>query len=262
MAVEKYLYCSHMGGVFTSDEKISFDDLYCEQCGDSDDFLGCVDVTDLDQLTDAASCISWSSGYLCTPAGLACIARDYGDAVDGEFAAGDSPISEYAYDKAGGLIGVLQAVGYPGADEMTLDEAEKIIRDRVFRLMAENGVYPFDEEKVYEAAKTQTARKTAGEALADDLIGVFCDHETGKPRWAWRDSHYVSLNIPDPWWSAVFKSRCENVAGYLEMWNRLTADGSRVHAYDPRWAGGLARDFPDLAGRFREFTVDDAVIDE
>ncbi len=31
-----YIYESHMGGLYTSDEPIDYDDLYCETCGDSD----------------------------------------------------------------------------------------------------------------------------------------------------------------------------------------------------------------------------------
>lgn len=35
-----YYYESHMGGIYTSVEYYDFDDLYCEECGDSDTFLG------------------------------------------------------------------------------------------------------------------------------------------------------------------------------------------------------------------------------
>lgn len=35
-----YLYKNHLGGYYVSDEYFSPEDLYCEVCGDSDDFLG------------------------------------------------------------------------------------------------------------------------------------------------------------------------------------------------------------------------------
>src|SRR5574344_2666660 len=35
-----YLYESHMGGLYSTQEEQEFEDLYCEQCGDSDDFKG------------------------------------------------------------------------------------------------------------------------------------------------------------------------------------------------------------------------------
>ena len=36
----KYIYRSHMGGLYVSDEKIKSEDLYCETCGDSDEYIG------------------------------------------------------------------------------------------------------------------------------------------------------------------------------------------------------------------------------
>lgn len=35
-----YIYESHLGGLYTSDECLDYDDLYCEQCGDSDQPIG------------------------------------------------------------------------------------------------------------------------------------------------------------------------------------------------------------------------------
>ena len=35
-----YLYESHMGGLYTSDKPLDYEDLYCEQCGDSDQLIG------------------------------------------------------------------------------------------------------------------------------------------------------------------------------------------------------------------------------
>lgn len=36
----KYIYESHLGGLYTSDLYLSWDDLYCDSCGDSDWLLG------------------------------------------------------------------------------------------------------------------------------------------------------------------------------------------------------------------------------
>lgn len=36
----KYIYESHLGGLYTSEHSIPWDELYCEQCGDSDWELG------------------------------------------------------------------------------------------------------------------------------------------------------------------------------------------------------------------------------
>lgn len=36
----KYLYESHMGGIYTDEDFLDFDDLYCETCGDSDYCMG------------------------------------------------------------------------------------------------------------------------------------------------------------------------------------------------------------------------------
>ena len=36
-----YVYESHLGGLYTSNDCIPSDELYCEKCGDSDWCLGC-----------------------------------------------------------------------------------------------------------------------------------------------------------------------------------------------------------------------------
>lgn len=36
----RYLYESHMGGIYTDEDFLDFDDLYCETCGDSDYCMG------------------------------------------------------------------------------------------------------------------------------------------------------------------------------------------------------------------------------
>lgn len=35
-----YIYEGHMGSLFTVEEQLSFEEEYCEQCGDSDQLLG------------------------------------------------------------------------------------------------------------------------------------------------------------------------------------------------------------------------------
>ena len=57
----KYVYESHMGGLYTSEESLSFDYLYCETCGDSDMPLGYCEnraeakelIEEMDLYTDA-----------------------------------------------------------------------------------------------------------------------------------------------------------------------------------------------------------------
>lgn len=39
----KYLYESHLGGFYFTDEELSWEDRYCEQCGDSDWLVACID---------------------------------------------------------------------------------------------------------------------------------------------------------------------------------------------------------------------------
>lgn len=68
-----YVYESHMGGLYTSNEEIPFEDLLCEECGDSDGFVTNFDkeaedfnVLDLfDEIND-----SWHGGNLREAIGL------------------------------------------------------------------------------------------------------------------------------------------------------------------------------------------------
>ena len=39
-----YVYESHLGGLYPSDDYIPYDELYCEQCGDSDYEIGQFDT--------------------------------------------------------------------------------------------------------------------------------------------------------------------------------------------------------------------------
>lgn len=39
-----YIYEGHLGGLYTSDYVLDYDDLYCETCGDSDTYIGYADT--------------------------------------------------------------------------------------------------------------------------------------------------------------------------------------------------------------------------
>lgn len=41
-----YLYENHLGGIYTSDEIIDEEELYCEECGDSDWYIGSIEEDD------------------------------------------------------------------------------------------------------------------------------------------------------------------------------------------------------------------------
>lgn len=35
-----YVYDGHLGSLYTSEEPLEYEDLYCEECGDSDQLIG------------------------------------------------------------------------------------------------------------------------------------------------------------------------------------------------------------------------------
>ena len=35
-----YIYQGHMGSLYTSDDALDYEDVYCEECGDSDWLIG------------------------------------------------------------------------------------------------------------------------------------------------------------------------------------------------------------------------------
>lgn len=43
----KYVYENHLGGFYTTDEELSYDDLYCDECGDSDGIIGKIDTEEI-----------------------------------------------------------------------------------------------------------------------------------------------------------------------------------------------------------------------
>ena len=41
-----YIYEGHLGSLYVSDDYLDFDDLYCEECGDSDEYIGRADTAE------------------------------------------------------------------------------------------------------------------------------------------------------------------------------------------------------------------------
>ena len=39
-----HVYEGHLGGLYTSDYVLDYEDLYCETCGDSDTYIGYADT--------------------------------------------------------------------------------------------------------------------------------------------------------------------------------------------------------------------------
>ena len=64
-----YIYESHMGGLYTSDEPLDYEDLYCEECGDSDWLVGYAETREgawnlLKDDTDIDGSGGWDSDYV------------------------------------------------------------------------------------------------------------------------------------------------------------------------------------------------------
>ena len=74
-----YVYESHLGGLYTSDDYIPSDELYCEQCGDSDYEIGSFDTFEefLRYYADNIYLDPWDGGY-----GIDLVVRDVGCAFD------------------------------------------------------------------------------------------------------------------------------------------------------------------------------------
>lgn len=65
----KYLYESHLGGIYITDEEQDFENLYCEQCGDYDWLIGSFEtIRDFWSLIkdecDIDGCGGWSLQYI------------------------------------------------------------------------------------------------------------------------------------------------------------------------------------------------------
>ena len=61
-----YMYESHLGGIYFSNMNYSYDELYCETCGDSDWNLGEVETWDdvLERVTDEDGFVMYYEDYL------------------------------------------------------------------------------------------------------------------------------------------------------------------------------------------------------
>lgn len=64
-----YIYEGHMGGLFVSDEILSYEETYCETCGDSDWLVGYADTRDeawelLKDDTDINGSGGWDYNYV------------------------------------------------------------------------------------------------------------------------------------------------------------------------------------------------------
>lgn len=272
-----YLYHNHVGGVYSADHELSGDDLYCEQCGDSDDSLGAVEPGDERALIDAALNMNDISGtpplsWLCTPAGLADYARELADYaryyVDDEPTdLTDSAIDYYVLDVSTCFPLIIDAVlrqdkeeweDYGKPDPARLQE---MLRQQILDALVGNGVYPLDEEKMSKQALDRANGKSIDCLLADELIGLNWTPRTGKMEWSWGYSHDAYVHVPDPWWSVIHRAYCDNVAGYREAWDHLTAGGSKIKRYRPEWAEHLERDLPGLKGKIYEYAINDVQLD-
>lgn len=61
-----YIYENHMGGLFTSDQELSYEECYCETCGDSDWLIGEADTREeaLELLRDEDGYIPYTDEYM------------------------------------------------------------------------------------------------------------------------------------------------------------------------------------------------------
>lgn len=61
-----YIYENHMGGLFTSDRELSYEECYCETCGDSDWLIGEADTREevLELLRDEDGEIPYTDEYM------------------------------------------------------------------------------------------------------------------------------------------------------------------------------------------------------
>lgn len=65
-----YVYESHLGGVYLSEDLIPYEDLYCEICGDSDWLLGKVKDNNYEELRSLLLEESYSEEYVNEVCGL------------------------------------------------------------------------------------------------------------------------------------------------------------------------------------------------
>lgn len=64
-----YIYQGHLGVLYTSDDILDYEDLYCEECGDSDRLIGYAETREdawnlLKDDTDINGSGSWNYDYV------------------------------------------------------------------------------------------------------------------------------------------------------------------------------------------------------
>lgn len=64
-----YIYQGHLCGLYISDEPLDYEDLYCEECGDSDSLIGYAETRAeawnlLKDETDIDGCGGWDYDYV------------------------------------------------------------------------------------------------------------------------------------------------------------------------------------------------------
>ncbi len=64
-----YIYEGHLGSLYTSSYELDYDELYCEECGDSDYLIGCAETKEeawelLKDITDTNGSGGWDYDYV------------------------------------------------------------------------------------------------------------------------------------------------------------------------------------------------------
>lgn len=64
-----YIYESHMGALYTSEFELEYEELYCEQCGESDSLVGYAETREaawklLRDMTDTNGSGGWDYEYV------------------------------------------------------------------------------------------------------------------------------------------------------------------------------------------------------
>ena len=150
--VKKILIEGHLGGYYFEDNEPSYDDLYCDECNDSDQVLGWIDADSEDSLVNAASKMNmhyWSLENYSDPISLGLMTGDeYDDPEEG--------LNTIATN----LVALYNMIG----KEITTDEAMKLVRGKVDALRAERGINPIDHEKSARWFKAREQEKADKEA--------------------------------------------------------------------------------------------------
>lgn len=82
-----YLYLSHFGSFYTTDKPVDKDELYCETCGDWDQFIGKADNAEELWSLMAPECSFFGSGGVPLSSACYCLAGQVDDTTDLEILA-------------------------------------------------------------------------------------------------------------------------------------------------------------------------------